>query len=113
MTTARIRFPLGALPGVAVGTWYPDRRALAAAGVHRQLQAGITGTGATGAEAIVLNGGYEDDLDSGDSVLSTGEGGRDPATGKQVRPQTMTKGNLALVRSHDEGLRTSAGDSRC
>ena len=51
----------------------------------------------------MLSGGYQDDLDLGDEIIYTGEGGREPATGTQVSDQTMTGGNAALVNSHLEG----------
>jgi hypothetical protein len=53
-----------------------------------------------GADSIVLSGGYEDDEDHGDEIVYTGHGGKDQKTGKQVRDQKLTIGNLALARSH-------------
>ncbi|WP_225625572.1 YDG/SRA domain-containing protein [Streptomyces werraensis] len=89
----------GAVPGVEVGKAFADRRALAAARVHRPFQAGICGTAEQGAESIVVSGGYEDDEDYGDLIVYTGQGGRDPDTGRQVRDQELTRGNAALVTS--------------
>src|SRR5262245_40001076 len=91
-------------PGVAVGDVFRDRAALAAAGVHRPLRAGISGSRSEGADSVVLSGGYEDDEDYGDLVVYTGHGGNDPATGQQVADQTFDGGNLALARSSDAGL---------
>ena len=68
-----------------IGTTYPDRAALREAGIHRQNQAGITGLEAEGAESIVLNEGYEDDIDRGDEIIYTGEGGRDRQCSKRAR----------------------------
>src|SRR5262245_29665606 len=45
------------------------REALAAAGVHRPTQAGISGSTAEGADSIVVSGGYEDDRDFGDEIV--------------------------------------------
>jgi putative restriction endonuclease len=56
----------GAIPGIPLGTAFADRRSLAQAGVHRPLQAGISGAGAEGADSVVVSGGYEDDQDYGD-----------------------------------------------
>jgi putative restriction endonuclease len=56
------------------------------------------------AEAIVLSGGYEDDVDLGSTILYTGEGGRSSTTGQQVADQTLTKGNLALYRSYEQQM---------
>ncbi|MGW4923696.1 YDG/SRA domain-containing protein [Streptomyces parvulus] len=93
----------GPVPGVDVGQSFVDRRALAAARVHRPLQAGICGTAEQGAESIVVSGGYEDDDDGGDVIIYTGQGGRDPDTGRQVRDQVLTRGNAALVTSLTTG----------
>jgi putative restriction endonuclease len=81
----------GAIPGIPVGTSFPDRRALAAAGVHRPLQAGISGSGRRWAESIVVSGGHEDDVDLDDEIIYTGHGGHDPATGRQVADQHHTR----------------------
>lgn len=89
----------GAVPGIDLGHPFADRRALAAARVHRPNQAGICGTAEQGAESIVVSGGYEDDEDYGDVIVYTGQGGRDPDTGRQVRDQELTRGNAALVTS--------------
>ena len=69
--------------GVSAGTLFSDRRALSEAGVHRPLQAGISGNGSEGADSIVLSGGYEDDLELGDVIVYTGHGGQDHLTRRQ------------------------------
>ncbi|MFE6744750.1 YDG/SRA domain-containing protein [Kitasatospora purpeofusca] len=89
----------GAVPGVSDGRAFPNRKELAEARVHRPLQAGICGTKDSGAESIVVSGGYEDDEDYGDILIYTGQGGRDPGSGQQVRDQKLTRGNAALVTS--------------
>lgn len=45
---------------------------------------GIWGAGDVGAQSIVVSGGYEDDEDLGNLIIYTGQGGRDPASGRQV-----------------------------
>jgi len=72
--------------------------------VHRQLQAGIVGSAITGAESIVLSGGYVDDEDHGSEIIYTGHGGRDPLTGRQVADQSFSRQNQALVTSCLQGL---------
>jgi putative restriction endonuclease len=95
----------GDLDNVAVGQVFEDRSAVAAAGIHRAPQSGIVGYGnGQPAESIVVAGGYEDDEDYGDLIIYTGEGGNDPNTGKQIRDQEMTKGNLGLTRNIDTGV---------
>ena len=83
---------------------FVNRQELRDAGVHLPTQAGISGSASEGADSIVLSGGYEDDRDEGDVILYTGEGGRDPLTGHQVKPQQLVRGNLALAISHRDGL---------
>lgn len=94
----------GHIPGYPPGSSFASRRALHEAGVHRPLQAGIAGLQAEGAESIVLSGGYEDDADYGAVILYTGQGGRDPETGKQVAHQPLNRGNMALATSKLRGL---------
>lgn len=52
----------------------------------------------------MLSGGYEDDADYGDEIIYTGHGGRDNATGKQVRDQPFSRGNRALAYSKQQSL---------
>ncbi|WP_436775772.1 YDG/SRA domain-containing protein [Yinghuangia sp. YIM S09857] len=89
----------GPIAGVHVGQMFVSRAAVREAKVHRQLQAGICGRAAEGAESIVVSGGYQDDVDHGDVIIYTGEGGRNPANGRQVADQVLTKGNAALLQS--------------
>ncbi|MCU1529753.1 MAG: hypothetical protein JWP75_3516, partial [Frondihabitans sp.] len=94
---------IGDVPGIDIGTVFASRREAAAAGIHRAIQAGITGTGATGAESIVVSGGYEDDQDHGWEIVYTGHGGRD-GSGRQTSDQTFeAPGNAALQTSHLTG----------
>lgn len=94
----------GHVPGHPPGTWYTSRRELHAAGVHRPLQAGISGSEGEGADSIVLSGGYEDDDDQGGVIYYTGQGGRDAETGTQVEHQPLNRGNLALATNNLHGL---------
>ena len=68
------------------------------AGVHRPPVGGIHGREKEGAYSIVLSGGYEDDMDNGDSFYYTGSGGRDltgnKRTAGQSCDQTLTRMNL-------------------
>jgi putative restriction endonuclease len=90
---------IGEIPGVPVGTTFVYRRSLHDAGIHRGLRQSI---GAAG-ESIVLSGGYVDDVDDDETIIYTGEGGRDINTGRQNADQTLTRGNLALMRNYQEG----------
>lgn len=93
----------GTAPDVPVGTIYPTRNELCDSGVHGVRMQGIW-TADKVAIGIVLNGGYEDDVDEGDRIIYTGDGGRDAATGKQVADQELTAGNRGLAAAMDQGL---------
>lgn len=94
----------GHIENVIVGDVFSTRIELARAKVHRPLQAGISGSSKIGADSIVLSHGYEDDEDNEVEIIYTGEGGRDPNSGKQVSDQFLTGRNLALVKSKENGL---------
>ncbi len=74
----------GEIPGYPEGSAFADRDELHRAGLHRRTQHGISGLANEGADAIALNGGYKDDRDFGDLIVYTGEGSRDPSTGRQI-----------------------------
>ncbi len=94
----------GELPEVPEGTLFEDRAELSKAGVHRPRQAGICGGKGEGAESIVLSGGYEDDIDSGDVIVYTGHGGNIPRTATQYEDQELDRQNMALVISCENRL---------
>lgn len=89
--------------GVPVGASFRDRRALSDAGLHRPLEAGIDYAPGQAAASVVLSGVYPDD-DRGDVVIYTGQGGRDPVTGKTIADQQPTRGNAALIRNRNLGV---------
>jgi putative restriction endonuclease len=88
----------GHIPGFPVGSEFASRAELSNARVHRPLQGGISG-GQDGADSIVVSGGYPDDEDYDDELVYTGQGGRDPNTGRQIADQELVLGNIGLVRS--------------
>jgi len=95
---------IGKIQGLVPGDRFEDRRELMETGVHRSIMYGIDGNKKVGAGAIVLSGGYEDDLDNGDEIIYTGEGGRNDKK-KQVADQTWeSNGNASLKRSYAQGL---------
>ncbi|POX39774.1 hypothetical protein C3486_16830 [Streptomyces sp. Ru73] len=98
---------IGHVDGVVPGTVFGDREAVKAAKLHYQHQSGISinkdSDGAWVANAIVLNGGYEDDEDHWDWIRYTGAGARDERK-KQIADQDWDyKDNAALKRSHERG----------
>jgi len=108
-------FVIGEVPGVEPGSAWRTRAEVAAAGIHRPLQAGICGGAERGAESIVISGGYEDDVDLGSEIIFTGHGGQD-ASKRQIADQSFTdSGNAALVSSQQLGqpvrvVRGAGGD---
>lgn len=102
----------GSIAGIEVGTTWDMRMDCSADGVHRPTVAGIHGS-EEGCYSLALSGGYEDDLDFGEYFTYTGEGGRDLKgtklkpknlrTAPQSKDQTLTRGNLALSRSAENG----------
>ncbi|MFJ3965401.1 YDG/SRA domain-containing protein [Streptomyces sp. NPDC090036] len=104
MTTPSSSVAFGTPDGVTEGDWFAGHAALHAKGLHRFSGRGISGTEKTGADSIVLSGGYVDDRDEGDVIIYTGEGGRDRDSGQMVADQTLgERGNAALVVSQAMG----------
>ncbi|MEI5671844.1 MULTISPECIES: YDG/SRA domain-containing protein [unclassified Nocardioides] len=93
---------IGEYPGQPVGSRYDSRRDAMEKHVHTQWGRGIDArTDEPGAGAICPSGGYSDDIDHGDWILYTGQGGRDGATGRQITNQSLNdRDNAALVYSH-------------
>lgn len=93
----------GHIPGISLGAEFGSFAELNDAGLHRPSQGGISSAEKEGADSIVVSGGYEDDIDLGDEIVYTGQGGRDES-GKHVKDQDLARGNLALVKNELEGL---------
>uniref|UniRef100_A0A2K6FCP5 E3 ubiquitin-protein ligase UHRF n=1 Tax=Propithecus coquereli TaxID=379532 RepID=A0A2K6FCP5_PROCO len=91
----------GPIPGIPVGTMWRFRVQVSESGVHRPHVAGIHGRSNDGAYSLVLAGGYEDDVDNGNSFTYTGSGGRDLSgnkrTAEQSCDQKLTNTNRALA----------------
>ena len=94
----------GHIEGYPEGSIFESRQHLSQCGVHRPIQAGISGGAEEGADSIVLSGGYEDDKDYGDAIIYTGHGGQNPATRQHVSDQQLTRQNLALVLNKNLAL---------
>ncbi|KAH8094514.1 PUA-like domain-containing protein [Cristinia sonorae] len=77
----------GHIPGVPVGTTWASRQECSDSAVHPGIISGIYGPSAHGAYSIVLSGGYEDDVDLGETFTYTGSGGRQKTSreGKAIR----------------------------
>lgn len=95
----------GEIPGIIEGDWFEGRKEMMATSFHRRWGSGIDGNKREGTSAIVLSGGYEDDMDDGEVIVYTGAGGNDPNSGKQVTDQTWDNpGNAGLLKSMNEGM---------
>lgn len=95
---------LGSVPGVEVGQEFQYRAELEIVGMHFALQSGIdtmADGGQTVAVSIVCSGGYEDNVDGGDIVEFTGQGGM--VGGIQVADQQLVRGNKAMKLAQDRG----------
>ena len=85
------------------GDTFRNRLELAFSGLHRPPRAGVCGTRQLGAESIVLAGQYEDDAFGEEEICYSGNGGRDPRTGRQATDQLAAGTNLALLKSAETG----------
>ncbi|XP_057724612.1 histone-lysine N-methyltransferase family member SUVH9-like [Arachis stenosperma] len=97
---------VGAIPGVYVGDVFLFRMELCVLGLHGQIQAGIDYLAASMspnnepiATSVIVSGGYEDDMDEGDVIIYTGQGGQAMNSVRQATHQKLESGNLALERS--------------
>eukprot|EP00112_Aurelia_sp_Birch-Aquarium-sp1_P010610 Seg226.13 transcript_id=Seg226.13/GoldUCD/mRNA.D3Y31 product="E3 ubiquitin-protein ligase UHRF1" protein_id=Seg226.13/GoldUCD/D3Y31 len=107
--TSKRENTFGQIEGVSVGTTWLTRVECSQDGIHRPTVAGIHGSETEGCYSLALSGGYEDDIDLGESFTYTGEGGRDLKgtkmnpknlrTAPQSKNQSLKKGNLALTKN--------------
>ncbi|GMH08276.1 hypothetical protein Nepgr_010116 [Nepenthes gracilis] len=101
---------VGSIPGIYIGDLFFFRMELCVVALHGQAQAGIdylpssqSSNGEPIATSVIVSGGYEDDEDSGDVLIYTGQGGQDKFS-KQCCDQKLEGGNLALERSMHYGI---------
>lgn len=110
---ARLHNPkqFGSIPDVPVGKTWPLRAGASMESIHAPLVACISGNPTVGAWSVCFSGGYEDNLDQGESFVLTGAGGRDlKGNGKNLRTaeqsfdQSFSHAmNGALKRSSETG----------
>ncbi|KAL9246883.1 hypothetical protein vseg_020364 [Gypsophila vaccaria] len=95
---------IGDVPGVEIGDIFSYRIELAIIGLHSPLQSGID-TKKEGtrnlATSVVASGGYDNDVDSSDVLIYTGQGGNPTGPDKQPEDQKLERGNLALKNCFD------------
>lgn len=96
---------VGVVPGVEVGDEFHYRIELCIVGLHRQSQGGIDylKQGNTViATSVVASGAYADNIDTGEVLIYTGQGGNNSgAEKKQAEDQKLERGNLALKNCID------------
>lgn len=95
----------GPIPGVEVGDRFDFRTEVFVVGLHRQVQGGIAWVEVDSEKvacSVVVSGGYHDDVDHGEIIEFTGQGGNNyRGDRRQVEDQKPERGNEALIRSHD------------
>ncbi|KDO57379.1 hypothetical protein CISIN_1g008407mg [Citrus sinensis] len=101
---------IGAVPGVEVGDIFFFRMELCLVGLHHPIMAGIGYMGLTVnleeesvAVSVVSSGGYEDNVEDGDVLIYSGQGGNINRKDKEVTDQKLERGNLALEKSLRRG----------
>lgn len=95
----------GEIEGYPEGSVFEDRAEIKSAGLHFHHQYGISRVVGIGSDCIVLNGGYVDDVDNGNEIIYTGEGGRKgEGQKKHTFDQPFTRGNYDLSRNSLSGL---------
>ncbi|XP_061999814.1 histone-lysine N-methyltransferase, H3 lysine-9 specific SUVH1 [Rosa rugosa] len=107
-----MRRRIGVVPGVEIGDIFFFRMEMCVVGLHAPSMAGIDYMTLKGdlekdpiALSIVSSGGYEDETDSSDVLIYSGQGGNTNNKDKQVAvsDQKLERGNLALERSLQRG----------
>ncbi|KAH7839111.1 hypothetical protein Vadar_033364 [Vaccinium darrowii] len=107
----------GHLPGIDVGYHFYSRAEMVAVGFHGHWLFGIDCMRQSHnkleyknytfplAVVIVLSGQYEDDRDSLEDVVYTGQGGNNlQGDRRQVKNQEMSRGNLALKNNMEQSI---------
>lgn len=105
-----IKKRIGLVPGVEVGDIFFFRMEMCLVGLHAPCMAGIDYMGLKisleeepVAVSIVSSGGYEDNVEDGDVLIYSGQGGNIYRKDKQIIDQKLERGNLALEKSLHRG----------
>jgi putative restriction endonuclease len=101
---AKSKMPFGHIDGTKEGQVFASREELGLSGIHSPPMHGIWGRESEGSASIVISGGYSDDIDEGDYILYTGQGGQDAPGGKQIADQEFTRGNKGLQLNKEYNL---------
>lgn len=94
---------VGDIPGLLIGDVFFYRSELQVAGLHGVPQGGIdyvpvavSSIGEPIVTSIIVSGGYEDDVDNGNELIYTGQGGKQRDRSRLNADQKLRAGNLAL-----------------
>lgn len=105
-----IKKRIGVVPGVEVGDIFFFRMELCLIGLHAPCMAGIDYMGLKISQdeepvavSIVSSGGYEDNVEDGDVLIYSGQGGNIYRKDKEIMDQKLERGNLALEKSLHRG----------
>ena len=93
----------GHIDGIIEGSTFNSRLEVKEAGLHKHHIGGISRVLGVGCDCIVLSGGYSDDIDEGDVIFYTGEGGRERDSRIQTFNQPFIRGNLDLSKNKYSG----------
>ena len=91
--------------GIPTGAVLNNKGEAAILGIHTLITRGIDCIKDEPCYAVSVSGGYEDDKDNtrkDGTIIYTGEGGRDPKTGLQVKDQKENPANASLLMSIDK-----------
>lgn len=103
---------IGAVPGIEIGDIFFFRMEMCLVGLHAPSMAGIDFLSFKGVQgedslaiSIVSSGGYEDNVDDGDVLIYSGQGGNIYRKDKfaNITDQKLERGNLALEKSLHRG----------
>ncbi|XP_028766693.1 histone-lysine N-methyltransferase, H3 lysine-9 specific SUVH1-like [Neltuma alba] len=99
---------VGTVPGVQVGDIFYFRMELCVVGLHAPSMSGIDYMGVKVSQedeplaiSVISSGGYEDNVDDGDVLIYSGQGGA--CQSKEKSDQKLERGNLALEKSLHRG----------
>ncbi|KAG6520223.1 histone-lysine N-methyltransferase family member SUVH9-like [Zingiber officinale] len=109
---------IGDIPGLLIGDVFFYRSELQVVGLHGVPQGGIdyvpravSSIGVPIVTSIIVSGGYEDDVDNGNEIIYTGQGGKQRDRSRLNADQKLRAGNLALQynKHRDRKIRVIRG----
>ncbi|XP_074569936.1 histone-lysine N-methyltransferase family member SUVH9-like [Curcuma longa] len=103
---------VGDIPGLLIGDVFFYRSELQVVGLHGIPQGGIdyvpvavSSIGDPIVTSIIVSGGYEDDVDNGNELIYTGQGGKQRGHTRLNADQNLRAGNLALLYNKHKDMK--------